>query len=325
MESCCIGEKDVATHNTFDSESSMLLDSLQAVTIFVRVAETGNFTEAARRLNMSSSGISKSLSRLEGKLGVRLFTRTTRSIHLTDEGRMLLEQYRQVLADVEQAEAMLSQRLGTPSGRVRLQVPVGFGRRIIMPLLAELSRQYPDLSFDIELNGRTADPAEEGLDAAVRIGPPPSDSRLIARKMCDIRFVAVASPDYIRRKGQPKAPEELQNHQCLAYYEPQTGRYHEWNFVSADGRRFVKAFPGKLNVNNAQALMHAAIGGAGIALVARFHASDAINSGQLKIVLSDFVSSGPSVWLLYGEKRYQLPRVRTVVEFLLTRVAIANM
>ena len=194
-----------------------------------------------------------------------------------------------------------------------------------MPLLVQLIRQYPDLSLDIELNGRSADPAEEGLDVAVRIGPPPGDSRLIARKICDIRFVAVASPDYIRKNGKPNAPEELQDHQCLAYYVPQTGRYHEWNFVSEDGKRFVKAFPGKLNVNNAQALMHAAIEGAGIALVARFHAWDAIKSGQLKIVLPDFVSSGPSVWLLYGEKRYQLPRVRTVVEFLITKVALANM
>ena len=296
----------------------MALD-LQAILIFVRVAEHGSFTLAAQRLGMSPSGISKSLARLEGRLGCRLVTRTTRSVHLTDEGRTLLEQFRQILNEVEQAETLLTQRLAKPSGRLRLQMPVGFGRRVVMPLTVKLTRTFPDLSIDIELSDRSADPAEEGLDAAIRIGDP-SDTRLVARKLCDIRFIAVASRKYLESHGEPASPEELGRHLCLSYYVPQTGRYREWEFISPSGTRSTHSLPGRVNVNNAQALVHAAIEGAGIALVADFIAADAIRAGQLQVVMPSYRSVGPSVWLLYGERRYQLPRVRALIEMLLAEI-----
>lgn len=297
----------------------MRLDSLQAVAVFVRVAELGSFTGAAQRLGMSPSGVSKSLSRLESKLGCRLVTRTTRSVHLTDEGRTLLDQYRQILNEVDQAEVLLTQRLAKPSGRLRLQLPVGFGRRVVLPLILRLTRDFPDLAVDMEFSERSADPAEEGLDAAIRIGEP-GDTRLVARKLCDIRFLAVASPAYLRRHGEPASPGDLQAHECLSYFVPQTGRYRDWEFRAPDGTLIVKSFPGRVNVNNAQALMHAAIEGAGIALVANFIAADAIRAGQLQMILRDYVSTGPSIWLLYGERRYQLPRVRALIELLMAEI-----
>ncbi|GAA4322112.1 LysR family transcriptional regulator [Pigmentiphaga soli] len=297
----------------------MTLDSLHAIAVFVRVAECGSFTEAAARLGMSTSGISKSLIRLESRLGCRLVNRTTRSLHLTDEGRALLGQFRQILDDVEQAQVVLSSSLAKPSGRLRLQAPVSFGQVVVMPLLTRLTNEMPELSVDVELNDRSADPAEEGLDAAIRLRPP-SDSRLIARKLCDSRHVAVASPAYLKRHGEPATPDDLAGHHCMAYYVPQTDRYRPWQFTSAKGQTVVWNRSGRLNVNNGRALLLAAIDGAGIALVPDYIASDAVRGGKLRPVLRQYRVAGPSVWLLYGERRFQLPRVRALIEMLLAEV-----
>ena len=297
----------------------MHLDSLQEIAIFVNVAETGSFTKAARRLGITPSGVSKSLRRLEEKLKVRLVSRTTRSVHLTDEGRVLAEQYRQIITEVEEAEALLNRRLARPSGRVRLQVPVGLGRRIVVPLMVTFTRELPEISIDVEMSDRNADPAEEGIDASIRIGEP-SDSRLVARKLGDIPFLLVASPQYVREYGAPSTPNDLVHHQCLSYYVPQSGRYREWDFRLGNEQTFVKSFPGRLNVNNAQALMQAAISGAGIALISSFMASDAIKLGELQVLLKDYRSFGPPAWLIYGERRFQLPRVRALIEYLVENV-----
>lgn len=300
----------------------MHTDSLQSIAVFVKVAETGSFTVAAQHLDLSPSGVSKSLRRLEDKLKVRLVSRTTRSAHLTDEGRMLVEQYRQILHEIEGVEAMLTHRLARPSGRVRLQMPVGLGRRVVMPLLLDFMREYPEISIDVEMSDRAADPAEEGIDAAIRIGER-SDSRLVARELGKIQFQTVASPDYVRRHGEPSTPADLVNHECLSYYIPSSGRYREWHFHVKGSENIEQSLPGRLNVNNAQALTQAAIDGAGIALVSSFTASDAIRAGQLCTLLREYKSIGPTAWLLYGERRFQLPRVRALIEYLTERVPVA--
>ena len=297
----------------------MYLDSLQEISVLINVAETGSFTEAARRLGVTPSGISKSLSRLEEKLKVRLVTRTTRSVHLTDEGRVLVEHFRQITTEIEAAEALLNGRLARPSGRVRLQVPVGLGRRIVTPLMFAFTKEFPEISIDMELSDRSADPAEEGIDASIRIGEP-SDSRLVARKLGDIPFLLVASPEYVLQFGEPSSPSDLVQHQCLSYYVPQSGRYREWEFRLGNERTFVKSFPGRLNINNAQALMQAAVSGAGIALLSSFMVSDAIKAGELQVLLKEYKSFGAPAWLIYGERRFQLPRVRALIEYLVENV-----
>jgi len=297
----------------------MLLDSLHSITVFVRVAECGSFTKAAARLGMSPSGISKSLIRLESKLGCRLINRTTRSAHLTDEGRAALEQFRQILEEVEQAQISLSSSLAKPSGRLRIQIPIGFGQQVVMPLLTRLTTDFPELSVDVELSDRFADPTEEGLDAAIRLRAP-NDSRLIARKLCDIRHIAVASPDYLKRYGEPSKPDELTGHLCLSYYVPQTDGHRPWKFTSAEGSVIVEELSGRLHSNNGQALMQAALQGSGIVLIPDYIASDPIRTGKLKRILPRYISAGPSVWLLYGERRFQLPRVRALIEMLLAEV-----
>ena len=294
------------------------LDSLQSILVFVQVAETRSFTTAARRLGISPSGASKALSRLEAKLGIRLVARSTRRVRLTDEGAALLEACLPIISTVEDAEAALTRRMARPSGRLKIQLPLGFGHRIVLSVLGEFAQLYPDVVIDIELSDRTANLVEEGLDAVVRIGEP-TDNRLIARRLCEIRYIAVAAPSYLARHGEPKTPADLKKHHCLGYFFPQTSRYRPWRFSNAKGT-YPASLSGRINVNNGQVLMEAAISGMGVASVASFLAFDAINSGHLKIVLPDYAVEEASVWLIYSERRYQSPRVRALVSHLTDRI-----
>ncbi len=296
----------------------MALDSLQSILVFVQVAETRSFTTAARRLGISPSGASKALSRLEGKLGIRLVARSTRRVRLTDEGSALLEACLPIISTVEDAEAALTRRMARPSGRLKILLPLGFGHRIVPSVLGEFAQLYPDVVVDIELSDRAANLVEEGLDAVVRIGEP-NDNRLIARKLCDIRYIAVAAPSYLAQHGEPKTLADLKEHHCLGYFFPQTSRYRPWRFSNAKGVH-PASLSGRINVNNGQVLMEAAISGMGIASVASFLAFDAINSGRLKIVLPDYAAEEASVWLIYSERRYQSPRVRALVSHLTDRI-----
>ena len=293
-------------------------DSLHAISIFVRVAEAKSFTKAAKRLGISASGVSKSLTRLEATLRVRLVNRTTRSVSLTDDGVTFFERCRQILGELEDAETAVTRGQTKPRGRLRVQLPVGFGLKVLVPLMAQFIELYPELIVDAEFSDRVTDLAEEGIDAVVRIGYP-GDSRLVARNLCDLRYVTVASPGYIARHGEPKTPDDLHRHRCLGFHIPQTNRYRDWSFISA-GQRHSKSISGNLNMNNGQALLNAAIAGAGIATVATFMASDAVRAGLLRIVLREHVPAGPPIWVGYLERRHLSLRIRAFVDFLTTHI-----
>lgn len=296
----------------------MAANPIQGISIFVRVADARSFTEAARRLGISPSAASKAITRLEDRLGVRLVYRTTRSVSLTDDGTAFYERCRHILGELEDAEAALTRRRAKPRGRLRIQMPVGFGQRILAPLMAQFMELNPELVVDAELSDRIADLADEGLDVVVRIGDL-GDSRSIARRLCDLRFVTVASPGYIERFGEPKTPDDLERHRCLAYYLPQFNRYRDWNFTS-NGSRFSKSLTGSFNINNAHALLDTAIAGVGIANLSTFIVHDAVRAGLLRVVLRDYVSVGPTVWVVYLERRHLSPRVQAFVDFLINRI-----
>jgi LysR family transcriptional regulator for bpeEF and oprC len=290
------------------------VENLNALRVFVRVAETRSFTEAAKRLGLTSSAVSKAITRLEQELNVRLLQRTTRSVGLTNDGASFFEHCVQVLAQIEDAENALNRATSSPHGRLRVHMPVGFGRRVIVPALSRFIQQNPDLVLDAELSDRSVDLAYEGIDAAVHIGEL-ADARLIARKLCNLRFVACASPEYLARHGTPKTPEELDQHHCLAYVLMHTGRYRDWQFVK-DGKAYPKSVSGRLNINNAESLLEAACSGLGIAMISNFIAADAIRDGRLRCVLTDYVGIGPQVSVVYLPSRNLSPKVRTFVNFL---------
>jgi LysR family transcriptional regulator for bpeEF and oprC len=291
-----------------------MINNLPSILAFVRIAETRSFTSAAKQLGMSGPAVSKSLARLERQLGAKLFHRTTRSVSLTDDGQAFLERCRRILADVQEAEDLLTSRRLTPRGRLRVQMPLGFGRHVVLPMLPRFLASYPDLVVDVDLSDRIVDLADEGLDVAVRIGDIP-DSRLIAHKIYDIRFVTCASPEYLARRGTPLKPEDLSKHDCLPYWLPQLGRHREWPFAHR-GVRFSLPVTGKLNVNNSEALIDAAIGGAGIVSVATFLAAAAVKAGKLKVVMRDFVTLGPPVSAVYLPSRHLSARARAFLDFL---------
>ncbi len=290
--------------------------SLHAILIFVRVAEAKSFIAASRRLGISPSGVSRSVTRLEKKLGVRLMNRTTRSISLTDEGQTFFERCAQIVHELEDAETVITQKQLRPHGRLRVQMPVGFGRRVLVPYLVQFAQLYPELTVDVEFSDRPVDLAKEGLDAVIRMGTL-ADSSLVVRKLCDTRYVIVASPGYLAHYGTPTTPDDLEDHRCLGYYIPQTNRYREWTFMST---RSGKPIWGNLNMNNGDALLHAAMADGGLAMVATYLAADAVRAGELQVVLREYISVGPPVSVGYLERRQLPSRTRAFVEFLIAQV-----
>jgi LysR family transcriptional regulator for bpeEF and oprC len=296
----------------------MSIDSLQSIQIFIEAAETESFTIAARHLGISPSGVSKSITRLEDKLGVRLLSRTTRSVKTTEEGFKLLETYKQIIRELEDAEENIKSKIARPSGRLRIQMPLGIGQHIISPILSKFAEEYPDVMIDLELSDRDTEMIDERLDAVIRIGDPP-DSRIIARKLGTIKYIVAASPGYIKRYGAPQSPDDLERHRCLGYFIPYTNKYREWKFSTRQGKKsFMPS--GVLNINNAPALIEAAEQGLGVISVANFLIYESVKTGKLVPLLTTFAAEGTDVWLTYFERRYQSPRVRALVNCLIEKV-----
>jgi LysR family transcriptional regulator, regulator for bpeEF and oprC len=291
-----------------------VMKNLDTLVVFVQVAESQNFSKAAEWLGMTPSGISKAISRLEDDLRVKLLNRTTRVVKLTDEGQMFFERCRAILHDVEDAEGALASAIAAPSGRLRVQMPVGFGTNVVLPRLPKFLEQNPDLTLDLELSDRIADLAYDGLDATIVLGPQ-RDSSLVSVKLYQTRLVSVASPDYIRRYGEPKTPDDLDQHKCLGHYESRSGAYRALD-LKKDGTSYSKALFGRLNINHAPSLIEMAIAGLGIARAATFMAEEAVKAKKLKIVLKDYVGVGPEISLLYLPARHYSPRVRAFTQFI---------
>lgn len=288
--------------------------NLNALLVFTKVAETRSFTNAAQRLGLTASAVSKSVSRLEQELGVRLLQRSTRLVSLTNDGASFFERCRHILAEIDDAESALTLSMTNLQGRLRVQMPVGFGRRVVVPKLLRFTEQHPGLVVDAELSDRVVDLAYEGIDAAIQIGQV-SDSRLVARKVCRLSFAACASPEYLARNGEPATPEDLDRHHCLAYLLPMTNGYRDWQFAK-DGQTFSKTVSGSLNINNAESLLEAAVAGVGITMISNFIAADALRDGKLKRILNQYVVKGPEVYVVYLPGRNLSAKVRAFIDFL---------
>jgi len=290
------------------------MQNLNSLRVFVRIVETRSFTEAGKQLALTASAVSKSISKLEKELGVRLLQRTTRSVGPTEEGLAFYKHCRQILADIQSAENQVGQTTVSPHGTLQLHCPIGFGQHVIMPSIPAFLERYPDLSVNIELSDRTVDMVYEGIDAALHIGDL-SDSRLITRKICELQFIICASPDYLARHGIPKTPDDLVHHHCVAYRQMHTGRYREWSFYK-DGQTFQKALSGRVNVNNSESLLNAAIAGIGITQVSTFLADKAIKNGQLQVILQDYVCPSTPVNIVYPASRYLAPKTRVFIDYI---------
>ncbi|HBI82679.1 LysR family transcriptional regulator [Orrella sp. NBD-18] len=288
--------------------------NLNALLVFTKVAETCNFTIAAQRLGLTASAVSKSIARLEEELGVKLLNRSTRLVSLTDEGATFFERCRSILAEVDDAESAIMRSNATPKGVLNVQMPVALGRRLIAPKLLSFTRQYPELVLNVEMSDRLVDLQYEGIDAVVHVGPV-ADTRVNVKKLCNLRFAAFASPQYLKKHGTPTTPGDLDKHQCMAYLIPRSGQHRPWLF-SKNGQIFEQSVVGALNINNAESLLEAAIAGGGITMISHFIAAEAWKSGQLTRILGDYVVEGPEVSVLYQARHNTPAKIKAFIDFL---------
>ncbi|KFF65297.1 LysR family transcriptional regulator [Pectobacterium brasiliense] len=296
------------------------MDSLNGLAVFVQVAETRSFIAAGRLLGVSASAVGKSVARLEEKLGVRLFHRSTRSITLTAEGSLFLARSRRILAEIEAAELELSQTSAVPRGRLRVSLPLVSS--LVLPVLGEFMREYPEIELDLDFTDRMVDVIEEGFDAVVRTGDP-VDSRLTARRLGAFRSLLVAAPDYLTQRGIPQIPVDLMQHTCLHYRFPNSGKLEPWALRLPPGEPELP-LPTSMICNNIETRVCFALQGLGIAYLPDFSIREQLAEGQLQPILTDYVERSGVFYVLWPASKHPSPKVRALVDFLCARVFPAS-
>lgn len=292
------------------------MDRLESDRMFVAVMETGSFTAAADRLGTSSGQASKLVSRLEGELGVRLLSRTTRAVSPTEAGQAYFDRLRPLLDEYDNLDAAVRDASHTPRGRLRLTAPLSFGTMEIAPALNAFAAAFPEIELDVGFSDRVVNLVDEGFDLAVRVGHA-GDSSMIARKLCDVRIVVIGSPAYLERRGAPQAPDDLQRFDCIIdtnFRDP--GR---WPFRNGDGERVSCHVGGRIRYSNAEACLKAAEAGLGLACVPSFIAGEAVRTGRMLRVLQAFEAEPYAVHALYPHSRHLAAKVRVLVDFLVER------
>ncbi|WP_229781419.1 LysR family transcriptional regulator [Shewanella putrefaciens] len=284
--------------------------------VFVQVAEQRSFVGAGRELGVSASAVGKSVVRLEEKLGVRLFNRSTRSVTLTAEGLLFLERSRRILAEIEAAQLELSQATGAPRGRLRVSLPLVSS--LVLPVLGEFMREYPDIELDLDFTDRMVDVIEEGFDAVVRTGEP-QDSRLSARRLGNFQMRLVASPDYLALRGTPQTPADLLQHSCLHYRFPNSGKLETWALKQPLDEPKLQ-LPTSMICNNIETRLCFALQGLGIAYLPDFAIHEPLANGRLRPILADYVQRTGTFYILWPASKHPLPKVRALVDFLCAKL-----
>ncbi len=294
------------------------LDRLGALNAFVRTAEAGSFVAAARDLGVSASAVGKAIARLEERLGVRLFHRSTRSMTLTAEGTTFLDHSRRIFEEVDAAEAMLIQSTAAPQGVLRISLPIA--GMLLMPVIAGFMKAWPAISMDIDFTDRMVSVIEEGFDAVIRTGDI-ADSRLMSRKLGVFRHRIVASPSYLEQRGVPQAPEDLLQHDCLHHRYMNSGRLEPWPLVR-DGVDLALDLPKSTVVSTIDPLVYLAEQGFGIACLPPFAVADQLRSGRLVKLMDGYLRDAGSFRVLWPASRYLPPKTRVFVDFLAEQLVL---
>jgi DNA-binding transcriptional LysR family regulator len=290
------------------------MDSLGSLSTFVQVADMRSFAEAGRASGISAAAVGKSIVRLEASLGVRLFHRSTRSVTLTAEGQMLLMRARRILAEAEAAQEELSEHAGSARGSLRVSLPLVSG--LLLPVLSDFMRAYPDITLDLDFSDRLVDVIEEGFDAVLRVGAP-SDSRLSARRMGEFRRCLVASPGYLQARGTPIVPADLATHRCLQYRFPSSGRIESWPLRGLPAGLEI---PQSMVCNNIETRVCFALRDQGIAYVPDHSVSIALANGTLVTVLDSYLDAPGVFHLLWPSGRHVMPKLRVFIDFMDARL-----
>jgi DNA-binding transcriptional LysR family regulator len=292
---------------------------LANVSVLAAIVESGSFSRAADALGLTPSGVSRALTRLEAKIGVRLFDRTTRSVTLTDEGRQLYEEIAPLITGIGDAVTLTASSSETVRGRLRVNVDGYFSRRMLAPHIAKFLDRYPEISLELAARDQLGDLVAEGFDVAVRFGQPPSSS-LVARKLLDTRTITVAAPSYVRRHGRPATPDDLARHACIQMRNTLTGEPLEWQYRS--GRKTVTATTsGRLSVNDAGTLLGACLAGAGIARLKASGVRELVEKGRLVELLADWTGESFDLYALYPSRHLPAAKVRAFIDFVMEVLA----
>jgi DNA-binding transcriptional LysR family regulator len=291
------------------------MDRFAELRAFVEVVRAGAFVKAADALDLSKTAVSRQVGDLEKRLGVRLLNRTTRRLSLTDEGQRYHEHARTVLADLESAEADVMTRAREVTGLIRITAPLSFGILHLAPLWPEFRARHPGATLDVTLGDRLVDLVDEGYDLAIRIARLP-DSTLVSRQLARTRMVLCAAPAYLRKHGKPRHPRELSGHVTLSYSYWSSG--DEWQFTGPDGPANARVKPW-MHTNNGDSCRAAALAGSGIILQPTFLVGDDLRRRAMVELMPEYRAVELGVYAVYPTRRYLLPRVRAMVDFLAER------
>lgn len=291
------------------------MDRLQAMMVFVRVAETGSFSSVATQMDVARSVVTRQLAALESHLGVKLIARSTRRLSLTPAGSAYLDKCREILDLVEQVESDLAQDQTEPRGHIRISASLSLGVRHLMPLICEFAARHSGITVELDFSERRVNVIEEGVDLALRIvaRPDPTD---VARPITVCRSVVVASPDYLARHGRPQHPKELVHHQCFGYLP---FLRTSWP-LRADGEVHWFEAPGKVQANNVDALMDAAVRGLCVTHLPTYVASPEVDAGRLEVILKEYPTMDLGLYAIFPGTRLVPQRVRALVDFLAARI-----
>lgn len=291
------------------------MDATSDLRVFVRVIDRGNFSLAANDLGITPSAVSKLVSRLEDRLGVRLLERSTRRLALTPEGETFLARARRIVTDIEEAEAEVARVRGAPRGKLRINSGTAFGLHQLTPALADFLARYPEIDVDLSITDRLVDLIEEQSDISVRSGHIP-EGPYIQRKLADLRRVICAAPAYLARRGTPQAAADLRGHDCIVVAGPGLNR---WPFKTRSGIDVVDVRP-RVTTDDAEAALRLAIEGAGIVRLSDVIVGSPLRSGELVALLTDIHHVEPfPLSAIYPSGRHRLPRVAVFLDFLQER------
>ncbi|HTH94325.1 MAG TPA: LysR family transcriptional regulator [Rhodocyclaceae bacterium] len=291
---------------------------LNGMSVFSAIVDTGSFARASDVLDMSQPGVSRAVARLEGRLGIRLFDRTTRSVTLTDEGRRFYEQVQPLLAGLEEAAASAAMGGKSVRGRLRVNLDPFFSRMVLGPHLGSFLDRYPELQLELITRDQLGDMVGDGFDLALRFGQA-RNSSLVARKLRDFRILTVATPDYIRRNGRPETPQALEDrrHTCVLFREPETGRPYSWEFHR--GRKKIELTPqSQLVVNDAGTLYASCFAGYGIIQVMDLGVEAMLESGQLVDLFPDWPDETFPLYAYYPSRRHPPAKTRAFLDFIVS-------
>jgi DNA-binding transcriptional LysR family regulator len=293
------------------------MERMYGMGVFVQVIEQQGFSAAARRLGLSPSAVSRQISQLEERLGVRLLNRTTRSVQPTEIGMMLYERARDIVNAVDDAENTVMTMGQKPRGRLRMSMPPTFAERVLAPLFADFLKQYPEIQIELVASSRRVDVVGEGYDVTLRVGEMP-DSALFARRLLTQTWVLCATPEYLERAGMPKRPQDLTSHECLTFSE--TSQRISWRF-KVDDQALEMPVSGALQCNSLSIMRTAALAGIGIARLPTYVIGHDLKAGTLVEVLAGQHVDAVPVYAVFPTTQQMSPKVRVFIDFMVEALA----